>query len=77
MTTLAERVPVDEITRQARDVHPGRALLTAIAAVLFAAGWVAAKTFAVLWLALVWSFTAVKVGWQEGHNRPAGPSQPR
>lgn len=42
-----------------------RAVLTAIAAVLYAAGWVAFKTLAGLWLAAVWVGAAVKVGWQE------------
>lgn len=71
MTTWAERIPVDEITAQARHARPGRTLLTAVAAVLFGAGWVAAKGFAVAWLGLAWSATAVRVGWQAAH----GPSR--
>jgi hypothetical protein len=42
-----------------------RAVLTAIAAVLYAAGWVAFKTLAGLWLVAVWVGAAVKVGWRE------------
>jgi hypothetical protein len=79
MTTLTELIPVDEITAQAREVHFWRTVLTLIAAVLFGAGWVTAKVFAVLWLAAAWSFTAVRVGWQEGRKTAEvsrGPSRP-
>ncbi|HEU4542571.1 MAG TPA: hypothetical protein VFR23_15700 [Jiangellaceae bacterium] len=75
MTTLDQLLDaprVDEITRQAREVRFGRVLLTVIAAVLFGIGWIVAKTFTVLWFALAWSATAVKLGWQEGRKpRPA------
>jgi hypothetical protein len=70
-TTLAERIPLDEIDARAREVRPGRTVLTLIAGALFGAGWVAAKAFAVAWLALTWSWAAVGVGWQAGH----GPSR--
>lgn len=79
MTALLERVPVDRITAEAREIHPGRALLTVIAAVLYGIGWVAAKTVAVVWLAVAWSYAAVKVGWSDARGpvsgrrgRPAG-----
>ena len=79
MTAITERLPLDEINRQARDVHFWRTVLTVIAAALFGLGWILAKTFAVLWLAAAWSFTAVKVGWQEGRKTAEvdrGPSRP-
>lgn len=69
MTAILDRVPVDRITAEARQVHAGRALLLASAAVLYAVGWCAAKTVAVLWLAAAWTFTAVKVGWQDGRRQ--------
>jgi hypothetical protein len=73
MTTVLERVPVDRISSQAREVRFGRTVLTLIAAVLYGIGWVAAMAFTVLWLALSWSATAVRVGWQEARTpRPAG-----
>lgn len=75
VTSLAERVPVDRITAEARQVRPARALLTLVAAVLFAVGWTAAKVLGAVWLGLAWCGTAVKVGWQEartsGARRPA------
>jgi hypothetical protein len=79
MTSLTELLPLDEINRQAREVHFWRTVLTLVAAVLFGAGWVTAKVFAVLWLAAAWSFTAVRVGWQEGRKTAEvsrGPSRP-
>lgn len=69
MTTL-DWVPVDDITRQARDIHPARTLLTWLAAVLFAFGWLLHKTFLVLWLAGAWSYVAAREGWREaGRSR--------
>jgi len=72
VTTLAERVPVDAITEQARAVRPGRALLTLIAGVLFGLGWVTSRLFAILWLAFIWSWTAVRVGWEAEHGLSRG-----
>lgn len=71
MTSWSDTIPVDEITAQARDARPARTLLTIIAGVLFGLGWLAARVFAVLWLALTWSATAVRVGWKAAH----GPSR--
>lgn len=77
MTTLTERIPVDEITAQAREVHFWRSVLTVIAAVLFGLGWVVAKAFGVAWLAAAWSAVAVREGWREGRRagQQRGPSQ--
>ena len=73
MTALTERIPLDGITAQAREVHFWRTVLTVIAALLFGLGWLLAKTFAVLWLAAAWSFTAIRVGWQEGRKASGKP----
>jgi hypothetical protein len=70
---MLDRVPVDEITQQAKQVKFGRAVLTLVAAVLFGLGWVTSRAFAVLWLAFAWSWTAVRVGWEAEH----GPSRGR
>lgn len=74
MTALTERLPVDEITAQAREVHFGRVLLTAIAAVFFALGWLIARAF----FCVAWCGTAVRLGWQAGRRGqvPSGPSRP-
>jgi hypothetical protein len=64
VTSIAERVPLDQITRQARDVQFGRVLLTVLAAVFFGIGWAAGRFF----YGLAWFGVAVRVGWQEGRG---------
>lgn len=66
---VLERVPVEQINREARQVRFWRTTLTLIAGLLFGVGWLAAKVFTGLWLVLAWSATAVKVGWQEGRRQ--------
>jgi hypothetical protein len=61
VTVALERVSVQDITEQAKQVRIGQVLLTVFAAVLFAVGWIPAK----LCLAVVWACLAVKVGWQD------------
>lgn len=68
MTAVLDRVPVETITEQARDVHPVRVLLAVIAGLLYGVGWVAAKTLGAVWFALAWAGTAVKVGWREART---------
>lgn len=70
-TNVLDRVPLDDIAAQARDAHPGRAVLTLVAGLLFGVGWMVAKVFAVAWLAAAWSFLAVREGWRSAH----GPSR--
>lgn len=67
-TTLLDKVPVESITTQARQVRFWRSVATVIAACLFGLGWVAFKFFAVLWFGLVWSGCAVREGWREGRG---------
>jgi hypothetical protein len=70
VTSIAERVQLDEITAQARQVRFGRMLLTVFAAVFFAIGWTVGRVF----FALAWCGVAVRVGWQAGRaHGPAGP----
>lgn len=71
-TTLIDRVPVDRITAEARNIHAGRTLLTLVAAVLFAVGWITAKVFTVAWVAIAWGMAAVKVGWQDARKTGGG-----
>lgn len=71
MTALTEQFSLDDLEAKAREVRPGRTLLTALAAVLFGIGWVTARVFAVAWLAFTWSWVAVREGWRASH----GPSR--
>jgi hypothetical protein len=79
MTAITERLDLDAITAQARDVRFWRTVLTAVAGVLFGVGWVVAKAFGVVWLASAWVFVAVRAGYREGRGArvPSGPSVPR
>jgi hypothetical protein len=61
-------VMVDDITTRAKEIQFGRVFLTALAGVFYGIGWITARVFGVIWLALTWSAVAVKVGWQEGRR---------
>jgi hypothetical protein len=69
-TNLLDRVPVDRIQAEAREVHFGRLLLTLLVGVFYALGWLAGKVS--LGLAFCWA--AVKIGWTEARtSTEAGP----
>lgn len=60
---LTERLPVQEITAQAREVKFGVTVLTGIAWVLIMFG----RLLGYLWLIPVWTFLAVRTGWRDVH----------
>jgi hypothetical protein len=62
---ITPRIPLDDITRQAREVRFGRVALTLLAAFFFALGWAAGRFF----LGVAWCAVAVRVGWQAGAAR--------
>jgi hypothetical protein len=70
-TTLLDRVPVDEITAQAKRVRFWRTVLTLVAGALYGLGWVTARAFALVWLAASWCWVAVREGWRASR----GPSR--
>jgi hypothetical protein len=59
--TVLDRVPLERITAETRQVQPGRLLLTLIAGFFYLIGWTAAK----LLVGVVWCCVAVKVGYLE------------
>lgn len=65
MTAVLDRVPLDRISTEAREVHFGRLVLTILAGILFGIGWLAAKAVALVWRAIAWAAVAVKIGWTE------------
>lgn len=67
---LHERVPVEEITRQAKEVRFSRTVLALIGGLLWCAGYIAAKVFKYLWIACAWSAVAVRTGWREARGEP-------
>lgn len=77
--SLVDRVTLDRISTEARDIHFARTALTLLATVLWCVGWFgwfAAKTLGAVWLAIwlavCWSATAVKVGWVEARADRGG-----
>jgi hypothetical protein len=68
MASITRRADIDRITAEAVNVRVGRSLLTLIAALLYLVGWTAAKVSYGLWIALVWSFTAIRIGWQDAQT---------
>lgn len=78
MATILDRVDTDRISVEAREIHPGRTLLTVIAAVLYAIGWLLGTIVVGTWVALAWSFTAIRIGWQDAARArlrsPVGPA---
>jgi hypothetical protein len=68
-------VTTADITRQAREIHPGRVLLTWAAAVLFGLGWVVGTTFMAVWFIAMWMFVATREGWRTAkvNDEPARP----
>lgn len=71
MTTILDRVPVERITAQAREVRAGRTLLTLLAGFFYVLGWVAFRVVAVVWLAVVWCAVATREGWREARKAEA------
>ena len=69
MATVLDRVPVDRITAEAREIDLARTILSVLAAVLFVIGWLAGKTVGLVLGVVAWSFAAVKVGWQDARRR--------
>ena len=72
---------LDEVTARSRELDVaagarrfGRALLTVLAAVLFAVGWLAARVVTLTVAAALWSCAAVALGWREARPVRAGPT---
>lgn len=75
--SILDRVPVERITAEARQIQFRRIALTVLAALFYVIGWTVAKLFAVIWLAITWSFTAIKLGWEEGRRTDPNNKAPR
>lgn len=68
LDTMLDRVPVDRITTEAREVHFRRTVLTVLAGLLWLVGWSAGKAFTAVWFALAWAWTAVRLGWSDART---------
>ena len=67
MTTMTERIAVDDITAEMRQVSTGKAILTVIAACFYAIGYAAGRIVPLL----MWCVFAVRKGYRSAH----GPSK--
>lgn len=63
--TLLDRVPVQRITAEAREVHFRRTMVTLLAGLFWLIGWSVGKAFTGLWLAVAFVVLAVRVGWSD------------
>jgi hypothetical protein len=70
--SLVDRVTVDRISTEARDIHFTRTVVTLLATVLWLAGWCAGKVLGGIWLAVCWSAVACKVGWTDARGSYGG-----
>lgn len=59
---------LDLIQAQARTIKPLRTLLTIVAAVFYALGWVAAWTLGLIWVGITWAVAALVVGWKSARK---------
>lgn len=64
MTAVLDRIPVEQITADAKQVDVGRAVLSLLALIPFLIGWVAGKIV----LTVAWVGLAVKAGWLEARR---------
>lgn len=69
MAHVLDRVPVSRITDEAKQVRFGYTVLAVIAGLLYGLGWLTAKAFGLVWLAVAWAGTAVKIGWVDARGR--------
>jgi hypothetical protein len=69
VTQVLERVPVDRITAEAKDIRFWHTIATVVAGFFWLIGWLVSK----VWLGIAWCAVAVKVGWQDARTpRPGG-----
>lgn len=61
---VIDATSLDQIGAKARDIDPGRLLLTIIAAVFYVVGWVPSK----LVLGVFWCCAAIRLGWVEARK---------
>lgn len=71
LDTMLDRVPVQRITTEAREVHFRRTALTLLAGLFWSLGWSVGKAFTAVWLALAFVAVAVRIGWSDA--RPTSP----
>jgi hypothetical protein len=62
MTAITERIPVEQLVTDARQVQPSHVLLVLFLGFFWAIGWTAGH----LWLGAVLCAVSVRRGWRDG-----------
>lgn len=60
------------VEEKAATLKPGRALLTVIAAVLFAVGWLVGQAVRFVWTMIAWAWAASVVGFHTARHGDGG-----
>lgn len=76
MVTVDTQV-LEQISARSREIHFWRTVLTVLAGVLAAVGWITFQVFAVSWRASTWTFAAVKYGWDQAKEQHKAQKTPR
>jgi len=66
--SVIDDAALNRISFEARQILFWRTVLLVLARLFWGVGFVTARAFGLLWLALAWVFTAVQVGWREGRK---------
>lgn len=63
---------LEQVEADARELRPHLVVLTAVAAILFAIGWLIGMLVRAVWLVVAWSIAAAKVGFKSGRGKRRG-----
>ena len=56
------------VEEKATSLHPGRAVLTVVAALLYAVGWLIGLLFKAAWAVIAWGWAAAVVGFTSARS---------
>lgn len=66
LDAMLDRGTVERITAEAREIHFAQTMLMILATIFYGLGWITARVLGGVWLAITWSFAAMRLGWREG-----------
>lgn len=72
-TQLLDRVPVERIQAEAREVRIGRLLLNLLLGVFWLLGWLAGMAA----VGVSFAYASAKTGWQDAHAQAGRPPRAR
>lgn len=65
---MFDAAALERIQTQAKDIDPVKVAVGIVAAVPYIVGWVVAKIFTVVWIAVSWAAAAAMVGWKDARQ---------